>query len=250
MFRQYLVALAGVVVVGACPVSAAPAEPSRTRAEVQIAVCSSLAAMTAAMPLRAAGPPTTTWLFDDRALTLHRRGLRLRLRLEPGGADLTLKVAEQDCTTLPAGAIPPGLGKCELDLHGTTITGAVSLSQPLPRARADALVAGTARVQDALSPAQRAFLRDVVRGDPLPPVLLPLGPLSISSMKARNGGFAVDITTMPTGEQSLEVTQKVAEAKASTTQHQLEQKLVRAGVEVCADQSGQAGVKLQKLLPP
>lgn len=203
----------------------------------------------AALPLRAAGPATTTWLFDDRALTLHRRGLRLRLRIGGNDADLTLKVAEQDCATLPAGAIPPGQGKCELDLHGTAIAGAVSLSQALPRARAEALVGGTARVQEALSPAQQNFLRDVVRGEPLPSTLLPLGPLAITSMKARDGSLALDITTLPGGEQSLEVTRKVPVAKAEKTRHRLEQQLARAGVELCVDQSGQAGVKLQKLLP-
>ena len=250
MSPRVLPALLGLLLVFADAVAAATPAESRTRAEVQIGVCSPLAAVTAALRLHAAGPVTTTWLFDDRTLTLHRRGLRLRLRVADGAADLTLKVAEQDCANLPAGAIPPGQGKCELDLHGTAITGAVALSQPLPRARADALVAGTTRVQDALSLAQMNFLRDFVRGEPLPSMLLPLGPLAITSMKARDGSFALDITTLPSGEQSLEITRKVAMARAEQTRHRLEQRLARAGVERCADQSGQAGVKLRKLLPP
>ncbi len=219
------------------------------RAEVQIGVCAPLPDVVAALELRAPGPVTTTWLFDDAQLTLLRRGLRLRLRIDRDGADLTLKVADQDCGRLPAAAIPPGQGKCEMDLHGATMTGAVSLSQPLARTRADALVAGAARVQDALSPAQVNFLRDVEGGGPLPATLLPLGPLSITTRRAVDRSFAVDITTLPGGEQYLEVTRKVRVDQAERTRHRLEEDLARAGVMLCADQTGQAAVKMRKLLP-
>ncbi len=219
------------------------------RAEVQIAVCAPLPAVVAALKLRAPGPVTTTWLFDDPQLSLLQRGLRLRLRVDAGSADLTLKVADQDCARLPATAIPAGQGKCEMDMHGATMTGAVSLSQPLSRARADALVAAATRVQDALSPAQVNFLRDVERGGPLPNTLLPLGPLSITSQQAADRSFAVDVTTLPGGEQYLEVTRKVRVEEAEQTRHRLEQALARAGVALCADQAGQAAVKMRKLLP-
>lgn len=219
------------------------------RAEVQIGVCAPLPDVVAALQLRAPGPVTTTWHFDDAQLNLLRRGLRLRLRIERDGADLTLKVADQDCARLPATAIPPGQGKCEMDLHGATMTGAVSLSQPLSRERADALTAGTARVQDALSAAQVDFLRNVERGGPLPATLLPLGPLSITTQRAADRSYAVDITTLPGGEQYLEVTRKVRVEEAERTRRRLEQDLARAGVKLCADQSGQAAAKMRKLLP-
>jgi hypothetical protein len=233
--------------VGECA-AAADAAPV-ARAEVQIGVCAPLPDVVAALNLRAPGPVTTTWLFDDAQLSLLTRGLRLRLRIDAGSADLTLKVADQDCARLPATAIPAGQGKCEMDLHGATMTGAVSLSQPLSRARAEALVAGATRVQDALSPAQVSFLRDVEGGGPLPTTLLPLGPLAITTQQAADRSYAVDITTLPGGEQYLEVTRKVRVDRAEPTRHRLEQALTRAGVALCADQAGQAAVKMRKLLP-
>jgi hypothetical protein len=244
--RNAVVAVA-LSVAASAPSSAAAAPAAR--AEVQIAICQPLADAVAALKLRSPGPATITWLFDDASLSLLRRGLRLRLRIDAGGADLTLKVAEQDCARLPATAIPPGQGKCELDMHGATMTGAVSLSQPLSRERADALTRGTARVQDAMSAAQGDFLRDVERGGPLPASLLPLGPLSITTQRAPDRSYAVDITTLPGGEQYLELTRKVRADQAERTRHRLEQELARAGVALCTDQSGQAAVKMRKLLP-
>ena len=243
---------AAMLVAAAAPAFAAKAKADvgqEPRAEVQIGVCAPLPAVAAALRLRAPGPVTTTWLFDDAGLNLLRRGVRLRLRIDGDGADLTMKVADQDCARLPATAIPPGQGKCELDMHGATMTGAVSLSQPMSRARADALTAGTVRVQDALSPAQVNFLRDVEGGGPLPATLLPLGPLAITTQRAADRSYAVDITTLPGGEQYLEVTRKVAVDQAERTRHRLEQDLTRAGVALCADQSGQAAIKMRKLLP-
>ncbi|MEP7328180.1 MAG: hypothetical protein ABI777_03125 [Betaproteobacteria bacterium] len=219
------------------------------RTEVQIGLCSPLSEVVTKLRLRDAGPVTTTWLFDDATLSLQRRGLRLRLRMDARTADLTLKIADQDCAQLPADAIPEGQGKCELDMHGASIVGAVSLSQPLSRDRADALVAGRARVQDALSPAQSRFLREVVRVDPLPAALLPLGPLAVASRKAANGSYALDITTLPNGDQFLELTRKVNVDRAESTRNRIEQELARQGVEACVDQSGQAAFKMRKLLP-
>lgn len=235
---------------GPSPLATAAQPASTVRAEVQIGICAALPDVTKALRLRAPGPVTTTWLFDDAGLNLLQRGLRLRLRVDARGADLTLKVADQDCARIPAGAIPPAQGKCELDLHGTTMTGAVSLSQPLSRQHADLLVAGTMRVHDALSQAQRSYLRDVVGGEPLPAALQPLGPLAITTQRAADRSYVLDVTTLPGGEQYLEVTRKVAAAKAERTRHRLEQDLARAGVTLCADQAGQAAVKLRKLLPP
>ena len=227
--------------------AAGPAVP--LRAEVQISVCSTLRDVVKALGLRKAGPVTTVWLFDDAALSLYRRGLRLRLRVDVRDADLTLKVADQDCAQIPEGAIPAGQGKCEFDLHGTAMAGAVSLSSPLALDRAEALMAGKIRVEDMLSPAQSRYLREVVRGDPLPAALLVLGPLSISSRRAADRTYALDTTTLPDGDQYLELTRKVPVADAQQVRHRIEQELARAGVELCADQSGQAGIKLRKLLP-
>lgn len=244
-------AIVGLLLVAVFPLSHAIAADTvpALRAEVQIGVCAPLPDVVAALKLRAPGAVTTTWLFDDFDLNLLRRGLRVRLRVDAGSADLTLKVADQDCARLPAGAIPPGQGKCEMDLHGATMTGAVSLSQPLSRARAETLVAGGARVQDALSPAQLRFMRDVVGGEPLAAALLPLGPVAITTQRAADRSYALDITTLPGGEQYLEVTRKVAVDQAEGVRHRLEQELARAGVVLCTDQSGQAAIKMRKLLP-
>ncbi len=60
---------------------------------------------------------------------------------------------------MPA-SYPPDAGKCELDMHGTTMSGAVSLSRRLTAGQSDDLVAGRVSPPDVLSPVQIAYLRD------------------------------------------------------------------------------------------
>lgn len=249
MRRRKLIHFVAALLMTAVHALSLGAAPEAARAEVQIDVCAPLSAVVAALKLRAPGPVTTTWLFDDADLSLFRRGLRLRLRINAGGADLTMKVADQDCARIPAGAIPSGQGKCEMDLHGATMTGTVSLSQSLSREHADALVTGAARIQDALSAVQVDFLRDLARGGSLPPALLPLGPMSTRSQRAADRSYAVDVTTLPGGQQYLEVTRRVRMDEAERTRHRLLQNLAHAGVALCADQSGQAAIKMRTLLP-
>src|SRR4051794_24989154 len=71
------------------------------RAEIQIALCAPAAQIAHALDLRLRGVPIAVWQFDDAALTLFGRGIRLRLRVGADGrSELTLKVADQDCARL------------------------------------------------------------------------------------------------------------------------------------------------------
>ncbi len=229
------------------------AEPPRGvaagRAEIQVGLCTPFAEIERALRLRADGGPVETWLFDDAALTLIGRGLRLRLRITGERAELTLKVADQDCARLDPKIVPRDAGKCEYDLHGTTMAGAVSLSRRLDAREKDDLVAGRTSPAALLSPVQVGYLRDIVGLWPLPPQIRALGPIEARSYHTQGEPYDVDVSRLPAGETHIEISRKVPAAEALRAKRDLDATLVRAGVAACADQSAQAANKLRALLP-
>jgi hypothetical protein len=216
------------------------------RAEIQVALCEPGDSLQGKLALRARGAPYETWLFDDRSLTLLGRGLRLRLRVNATGSELTLKAARQDCESLAADAVPMKEGKCEIDVHGDVADGAVSLSRTLDAATSRELIAGRIDVAALLSDAQSRFLRNIVKAWPLPSDLRPLGP--ISNRVYRASRYDVDVSTLPDGQQYAEIADKVRLERVPRERDKLMQHLARANVEVCAKQEGQAAEKLQRLL--
>ena len=226
-----------------------PRGVSGARAEIQVGLCAPFADIERALRLRSDGGPVETWLFDDPALTLIGRGLRLRLRVAGDRSELTLKVADQECARLDAKAVPPGAGKCEFDLHGTSMKGAVSLSRRLDINEKDDLVTGRASPAAMLSPVQIGYLRDVAGFWPLPTQVRALGPYEARSYRTQGKRYDVDVSRLPAGETYVEISRKVPAADAFHAKKALDATLVRAGVAACADQSGQAVNKLRALLP-
>jgi hypothetical protein len=229
------------IALAACAARAAP-----PRAEIQVALCEPVAALERKLDLRPRGAPYETWLFDDDALALLDRGLRLRLRVRSDGGELTLKVAKQDCSTLGSGAIPPGEGKCEIDVHGDVAEGAVSLSKTLDASTTRRLVTRNADVATLLSDAQVRFLRDVVRSWPLPGDLRPLGPIANRVYAAKR--YDVDVSTLPDGQGYAEISDKVPIENMEKARAKLARHLAHADVGVCADQAGQAAAKMKRLV--
>ena len=225
---------------------AAGAQAGSPRAEIQVALCEPVASLTRKLELRPRGAPYQTWLFDDDRLSLLDRGLRLRLRVKDAGSELTLKVAKQDCGSLPRDAVPSAEGKCEVDVHGDVAEGAVSLSRTLDAAATRDVIGRKVGVATLLSEAQRRFLRDVSKAWPLPDGLRPLGPIANRVYTAKR--YDVDITTLPDGQAYAEISDKVPLGRVDAERTRLVEHLARAGVDVCADQAGQAGAKLQRLL--
>ena len=104
-----------------------------------------------ALDLRPRGTPIEVWQFDDAALVLFGRGVRLRLRVAADGrSEFTLKVADQECARIDAKLIPPGEGKCEYDVYGTSAAGAISLTRSLDAKSTHDLVAGRMAPAQAL----------------------------------------------------------------------------------------------------
>jgi len=227
-------------------IACASAQAAPPRAEIQVALCEPAQALQDKLALRPRGAPYTTWLFDDASLALLERGLRLRLRVSESGGDLTLKAARQDCESLARDAVPKGNGKCEIDVHGDTADGAVSISRALDAAATRQLVAGQVAVAELLSEAQSRFLRDVVKAWPLPSGLRALGP--ISNRVYRASRYDVDVSTLPDGQQYAEIANKVPLEHVPREQEKLMRHLVRAEVVVCASQEGQAAAKMRRLL--
>jgi len=232
----------------ACALAPAGAAASR-RAEVQVSLCGEPDAIERALDLKPRAAPYRTWLFDDDALALHERGLRLRLRVRADGAELTLKAADQACTALEPALVPKRQGKCEYDVHGDKMTGAVSISVALDAQTAEALVAGRVPPAEALSEAQVRFLREATSAWPLPPGLRALGPIANRVLATPGGRYDVDAQQLPDGRQFVEISAKVPVSQAPATQRALHARVERAGVTMCADQAGQAGTKLRALLP-
>ena len=245
-------AMAGMIcaIVVVMPATAAelPRGAPAPRAEIQIGLCAPPDQIERALDLRPRGAPIEVWLFDDAALTLFGRGLRLRLRAAQSRSEFTLKVADQDCARLDPKAVPSGEGKCEYDVHGARVAGAVTLTRILNARDAADLVAGRLSPAQVLSPSQIRYLREVVGVWPLPPGIRGLGPIQLRTYRAKGGSYDVDVSRLPAGEQYVEISRKVAVGDASRAMGALETDLSRAGVTVCADQSAQAVNKLRSLL--
>jgi hypothetical protein len=216
--------------------------------DIQFSLCGEPAAIERALELRPRGAPFDVWLFDDTALALFAKGLRLRLRETKQGADLTLKAADQDCATLSRETVPAGQGKCEYDMHGTKVVGAVSLTRSVDARTAGELSAGRLPLENELSAAQKRFLEGVPGAWPLPSGIRALGPARVRSFSAKDKPYVVDVSELPGGERFIEISRKVASADAPRARDRFEADLARTGVTVCADQSAQAVNKLRALL--
>ena len=220
-----------------------------TQAEIQIGLCAPADQIVKALDLRPRGTPIEVWQFDDAALVLFGRGLRLRLRVAADGrSEFTLKVADQDCARVDPEVIPQGQGKCEYDVYGMSRAGAVSLTRSLDAKSTHDLLAGRMAPAQALSVSQIRYLREVVGIWPLPPGIRALGPMQVRTYRTKDKLYDIDISQLPGGEQFAEISRKVPLTNATRTKEVMEADLARAGVEMCADQSSQAVNKLRALL--
>jgi hypothetical protein len=240
--------LAIALALGAVPAPAGDGAASKASIDLQYALCDTPATVERALMLRRRGAAFDVYLFDSPALDLFGKGLRIRLRGTGNDAELTLKVADQDCAALPKDALPRGEGKCEYDLHGTRTAGALSVTRRVAANTAGELKAGTLALDKVLSPAQVAALKRAPGAWPLPPRIRPLGPARVQSYRAAAKPYAVDVSTLPAGERFIEISRKGPLANAESLRVEFESYLAKAGVAVCADQSAQAGNKLRALL--
>ena len=220
-----------------------------TSAEIQIGLCAPIDRVVQALELQARGTPITVWQFDDDSLTLLQNRLRLRLRVAANGrGELTLKVSDQDCKRINPERIPSGEGKCEYDMYGASMAGAVSLTRGLSAKATNDLLAGHVPPARVLSQSQVRYLREVVRLWPLPREIRRLGPIRVERYRTKGGLYDVDISRLPDDERHAEISRKVAVADASRAMEILERHVLDAGIAVCSDQSSQAAHKLRTLL--
>jgi len=241
-------AAAFLVLVAAC--TARPPRdhrPAAPRAEVQINVCSTPDHIVGALGLGAASL-TEVWYFDDRSLDLFQRGLVFRLRITGGKPELTMKVADQDCAIVPGALIPRPDGKCEYDLHGNDLRGAVSISTPLDYGTGGEMIAGHLALAQLLSDAQRRYLKEAVHLWPLTESTEPLGPVYVDAYRGQEKRFVVESWRLPSGQRFAEISRKVALRDAWRTRAELMNELAGSGVRACENQSSQARAKLVELV--
>jgi len=198
--------------------------------------------------LRARGAPVEVWLFDDAALSLYEHGVRMRLRVRDNASVLTLKVANQDCMRVSSATLPAGQGKCEYDVHGESMAGAVSLDHPLDAAATGRLLNGVLSLTNALSDAQAHYLRDRIALWPLPNAVRPLGPIKLRRYSTPHAPYDVDSSELPDGSRYVEISRKVRADAAERASDELDAYLSLAAVARCADQSAQGINKLRTLL--
>lgn len=244
------VLLIALAVAGPTAFAADPGHgPDRSQAEVQIGLCSPIDEIVQALALRPRGTPIEVWQLDDPAMSLLGRGLRLRLRVATDGrAQLTLKVANQDCARLDAKLVPPREGKCEYDVYGSTAAGAVSINSKLNARRTRELLDGQLEIAKVLSPTQTRYLREVVGVWPLPDGIRNLGPMQLQTYRTAGRRYDVDVSRLPSGDRFAEISAKVTRPEAASTMQTMQAELKRAGVDMCADQTSQAANKLRSLL--
>jgi hypothetical protein len=236
------------VALGALAFTAGAALAAGPRAEVQMNLCSDPKELAGALHLRPGGPPMEVWYFETAAREVFDRGAVLRLRLKGGKGQLTLKVADQDCAKVDQTLLRQGDGKCEYDLHGADLKGAVSLSQDLDEKTVRELLTGRLPLADVLGAAQIRYLREHTAAWPLPAGVAPRGPVRIAPYRADGKKFVVEIWELPAGQRYVEMSQKTAYADALRLRAALEAELARAGVVLCSDQSSQAGNKARDLV--
>jgi hypothetical protein len=219
------------------------------QADVQFSLCQPPEQIQRALALKPEGAVGEVWLFDDTQTSLYKQGVRLRLRPAKGNWELTLKLAEQDCEKLAADALPAGEGKCEYDLHGDKLSGALSLTHALDDSIARELTRGAQPLTLALSAAQKRVLAETPGAWPLPAGLRALGPTKVQRYRTPRGAhrYDVDVSVLPGGERYVEISSKVPRAEALTRRDETLAGLKQAGVTVCADQTAQAGNKLRSL---
>jgi hypothetical protein len=236
-----------LAMLAGCSVNGQPETPE-PRAEIQINLCASPHDVIQALPLRPDGEaPTEAWYFDTPELEFARRGLVFRLRQGDRQPELTLKLANQDCMDIKPAWIPRDEGKCEYDNHGAVFSGAVSLTNALDAESARALTAGRLPLENALSAAQIAYLRDVVAVWPLVSGILPLGPAHIRQYRAKKADFDVNVWALPAGETDIELSEKTSFRKVLGRRAELLAMLSKSGIALCPDQAGQ-GVKRLRIL--
>ena len=216
-------------------------------AEVQINVCEPEQKIVAALGLKPAREtPTEIWYFDTPALELLAHGRVVRLRMAGGRSDLTLKVSNQSCGPIER-AIPEGEGKCEYDMHGEKLAGALSLSRNLDTKQAGRLRDGTEPLATALTATQQRFLQKPGLGS-LPDGIERMGPARVTSYRRPKGGFEVETWTLPRGETFVEISQKARYADALKVRAALVRELAAANLTICKDQGSQAAEKLRLLV--
>jgi hypothetical protein len=236
-----------LAMLAGCSADAEPEAPE-PRAEIQINLCASPQTIIQELALHPDGAvPTEAWYFDTPELDFARRGLVFRLRQGDRTPELTLKVANQDCTDIKPGTIPKDAGKCEYDNHGAVFSGAVSLNNALDAESARALTAGRLPLGNALAPAQVAYLRDVVAAWPLVSGIRPIGPAQIRQYRAKKADYDVNVWTLPAGETDIELSEKTSFNKVLDRRAELLAMISRSGIALCPDQAGQ-GVKRLRIL--
>ena len=235
-----------IVALAALPALAGDVPPPGARVDIQAALCASPELLKPALNLQPSGPPLNVWLFDDAALHLFEKGLRIRLREGKKGAELTLKAANQDCAHLAPGVMRKGQGKCEYDDHGGHIAGALSLSRKVDATLTADLAAGRKPLASALSKAQIRLLQSVPGAWPQPEGMRALGPTQVSSYQSVR--YAVDFSELPGGERFIEISRKGKVQQAESIRQHMNDDLAAAGMPLCADQSAQAVNKLRPLL--
>ena len=249
------VAIAGLGCVHSANAADAPAKAAAISAsapvEVQINLCTGPTKIAKALGLKAKSDRREVWYFDTPGLTLMGKGLVVRLRVSDGDDELTLKFADQNCAAIPARLLPKGAGKCEYDLHGTSLKGAVSLEQtlsaPTLRVLRDASRSPAEAVNSSLNQAQITFLREQFGVWPLPADIRRLGPATLKTYRSKFEPFVVESWNLATSERFVEISQKTTYGKADAVKSALTARLASAGIEVCGDQSSQALPKLKAL---
>jgi hypothetical protein len=244
--KAALPTLCAVIVVPSSGLAAAPAH----RAEVQINLCSTPEEVVKALQLEPVGAERyDVWYFDTADMALFRKGTVVRLRIKAhAAAELTLKFADQNCSRVNRALLPAQQSKCEYDVRGALVTGAVSISKTLNEDQVRALMAKPGDLQALLSRGQIGFLRDGASAWPLPAPLLLLGPVRVQPYRQKGDRSVVEAWQFNSGKQLLELSQKTKLSNAHDLNVGLQARLTRHRVAICRDQGSPAGAKLQDLL--
>lgn len=245
-----LLVVLSVLLCANLPTAAIAGESARIGgAEVQINLCSEPQRIIEALHLERKGAkPQEVWYVDTPGLDLFRQGVMFRLRIKDRKSELTLKVAKQDCAKVNSDLLPADQAKCEYDVRGAHVVGAVSLTRILDDGQDHSLIEGRLALADLLSQAQIRYLQEVVALWPLIPELKCLGPAQVETYYMKGQSFVVELWQLPSGRHYEEISQKSSLKDAPLVNSALEGILRRNQVQLCPDQGSQTGSRLKVFL--
>jgi len=176
------------------------------------------------------------YFFDTRKLDLFNAGVALRARLVKGESDdSTVKIRPVEAGDIPDAWKKASGFKLEADCVGERVACSASLTAIQGREEIDEVAKGKRPIEKLFSADQERFLAAFYEGSVDFGSLHVMGPIRVLRWKSKHKGFPYELTTeewrLPSGDDLVEVSIKVAPAEAVQAQKAFDKHLRELGLD-------------------